>query len=147
MPRRAVKIIHPEDHGLVDQTAAIAFQLQPRRHHRRAGAALSRLGIAEKKLCGFGEIRGQRHVEQSALPARHHLGHARNGFTSHPIGNHPQSPRPLGHQKAPIGQHGQRPGMFEPVGNRCGRQRPGAALAGFLRHHRHSGDHAGQQYA
>ena len=77
-----------------------------------------RLGKAEIQRAVAGECRVGHHIQQTALPARGNGWQAAHGRQDFAVGlDHPQPPRPLGHQKTAFRQKSQRPRVFQPLGH------------------------------
>ena len=118
MVRAGVGRLLPEDHLHVLERPAGGVDLRAR--DRGAGAAVAAiLGKAQVDHAIAGEIRVEKHVEQAALPARENLRQAGEGLRELALGrHHPQPPRPLRHEHAPVRQEGEPPGVLEPARDR-----------------------------
>ncbi len=99
-----------------------AVALEPGAGEPCAVRARGAVRVAEVDEAVLGKARVGAHVEEAALAAREHPRHAPDAGDRAPR-NPPQAAAPLRHQRAAIGQEGDRPGVVEPAGDDFGPQR------------------------
>jgi hypothetical protein len=105
----AVYLRHlPKDHLNILQ--ANWPETSPR--HGGSGTIRAGLGIGEIDPAAGGEVRGERHIEQPALPAREHAWNTRQRCGDIPVSrDQPQPTGALGDQHPSVGQEGETPWM------------------------------------
>lgn len=114
-----------EDHREMLQPGEILGQLPTT--DRGTGLAVGALlGIGEVYRTVLGELGGQHHIKQSALPLGPDHRHTAQWRTDLALGtDHPQVAGALGHQHSLAAwQKGQGPGVAQTFGNRADRQLP-----------------------